>query len=264
MSSDLKKEYAMYLHEMGLSEYETSVYLSLLQQGTGTANEVANNADIPQSRVYDVLDRLEEKGFTTVQPGRPKRFGAVEPKHALNQYTTFKRKEFEEEINHTRRTGSEFLNSLEKNKFQLQRNDEVDVFWSYKGKSYILEHGSNFCKNANESIRMITKPDSFQRIVNHHGEILSERADHGVDVQIVVPVDGIDEVILDAAKEWSHIRNATGIEGRIYLYDKSRVLLAFHSDQHDRFVAMSTESSQMYKTLYTVFDLFWNQATDDY
>jgi sugar-specific transcriptional regulator TrmB len=260
MTGSLKEDYKIYLHEMGLSDYETNAYLALLQQGSGTAKEISSAADIPQSRVYDVLERLETKGFVTVQPGRPKQFGSVEPKIALNQYTTYRRKNLEKELEQNRKIGEEFLDALDDDRFQFRQNDEIDVFWSYKGKNYILEHGAQLCQNATNEIRMVTKGNSFCRLVNHHGEVLKQRADHGVTTRIIVPVDEVDDVILDSAMRWSNIRDATGIEARFYLYGQDHVLIAFLSDQYDRFVAISTESTQLYATLGQLFDLLWENA----
>lgn len=260
MTSSFEEEYEIYLHEMGLSDYETSAYLALLQQGSGTAKEISTAAEIPQSRIYDTLERLETKGFVTVQPGRPKRFGSVEPRIALNQYTTYRRKNLEQELEQTREIGDKFLEHLDDDRFRFRQNDEIDVFWSYKGKNYILEHGASLCQNAADEIRMVTKEDSFRRLVNHHGEILKQRAEHGITTRIIVPVDGVNDVILDSAMRWSNIRSVSGIEARFYLYGHDHVLIAFLSDQYDRFVAISTESTQLYATLGQVFELLWENA----
>ena len=52
----------MYLQEMGLPEYEAATYVGLLDGGTSTAKEVAERAGVPQSRVYDVLERYDGSG----------------------------------------------------------------------------------------------------------------------------------------------------------------------------------------------------------
>jgi sugar-specific transcriptional regulator TrmB len=261
MSTSLVDDFALYLNEMGLSGYESRAYLAVLQGGLSTATEISDAADIPQSRVYDILEDLEEKGFVTLQPGRPKKFGPIEPELAVNQYVEFKRNQFERKISQTRKIGEEFTTELDEENFQYRTNDEIDVFWSYKGKNYILSQFGEYCQSASEDIRMIMKGDSFRRMVNHHKEVLSRCYEHGVDIRIIVPYDEIDDVVIETAREWADIRSGPNIEGRIYLFDSERVLVSWKSDQEDRFVAMATQSSQLQLTFGQLFDLFWENAS---
>lgn len=260
MGSSLTEDFAIYLHEMGLAEYEASTYLGLLQSGMSTAKEISDTADIPQSRVYDVLESLESKGFVTIQPGRPKKFAPIEPELAVNQFVQYKRSNLEEEISHSQEIGREFLDELENNQFQYQQNDEIDVFWSYKGKNYILEQFGEYCASSNDEIRMVTKGSSFKRLVTRHKEVLKKRADHGVDIRIILAGDNIDDILIDTAQRWAEIRRSTNIDARIYLYDSKRVLVSWLSDQEDRFVAMATQSSQLQKTLGHLFELLWEHS----
>jgi sugar-specific transcriptional regulator TrmB len=130
MGTSLADDFAIYLHEMGLSEYEARAYLGVLQGGMTTAKEISEAVDIPQSRVYDVLESLESKGFVTVQPGRPKKFGPIEPELAINQYVQYKRANLEDELDRSRKVGDEFLDELDGKQFQYRQDDDIDVFWS--------------------------------------------------------------------------------------------------------------------------------------
>lgn len=260
MGTSLADDFAIYLHEMGLSEYEARAYLGVLQSGMTTAKEISEAADIPQSRVYDVLESLESKGFVTVQPGRPKKFGPIEPELAVNQFVQYKRSNLEDELERSRKVGDEFLDELDGKQFQYRQNDEIDVFWSYKGKNYILKQGGQYCAAASDEIRMITTGDSFGRIVTHNKEVLEERDDHGVDIRVILPIDETDDVVLDTARQWADIRNGHNTEGRVYLFDDQRVLVSWVSDREDRFVAMATQSSQLQRTFGHLFELFWESA----
>lgn len=258
MSSDLVDDFALYLNEIGLSEYESRAYLSVLQAGLTTAAEISEASEVPQSRVYGVLETLEEKGFITVQPGRPKKFGPIEPEHALNQYLQYKRENFEDTLSQTRSVGNQFINELNDKNFQYRQNDEVDVFWSYKGKNYILNQFGDYCASASDRIWMIMKGNSFRRVVNQHKEVLQNCAENGVDIRIVVSHEHVENVILNTARNWADVRYAPNIEGRIYLFDSDRVLISWLSDREDRFVALATQSSQLQTTFGQLFEMFWH------
>jgi HTH-type transcriptional regulator, sugar sensing transcriptional regulator len=71
------------LREIGLTEYETMAYLSLVKAGELTANDVSASTTIPYSKVYTVLDTLEKKGWVEVKGGRPRLYYPRAPVEAL-------------------------------------------------------------------------------------------------------------------------------------------------------------------------------------
>lgn len=261
---DFDEDYALYLHEMGLTEYETGAYLALLQQGEATAKEISEVSNIPQSRVYEVLEKLENKGFVTIQMGRPKKYGAIEPNLAVEQYSNFKRNELNQTISKIESIGDKFVEELNSNKFQYKHHDEFDIFWSYEGKNYLLEQTGQLCSNANCTIRMLTTAGSFRRIVTRHKEILAEKAAEGVSIRVLVAnYDDIDTPVLETAQQWADVRPAENILGRIYLFDTDRILIAFRNDEDTSFVGVLTQSSQLYQTLSHLFELTWDVYVGD-
>lgn len=51
------------LREVGLSQYEADSYLAILELGTAPAVKIAEQADVPKSRIYDVLRDLEDEHY---------------------------------------------------------------------------------------------------------------------------------------------------------------------------------------------------------
>jgi len=51
------------LREIGLTENETKVYLALLKLKKGTKTNIVREAKVLSSKVYEILDRLIQKGF---------------------------------------------------------------------------------------------------------------------------------------------------------------------------------------------------------
>ena len=51
------------LEMVGLSAYESKVYLSLLTLQLATAKEIIEESSVPSGRVYEVLRSLEGKGL---------------------------------------------------------------------------------------------------------------------------------------------------------------------------------------------------------
>ena len=61
-------------HQLGLTDYEMRAYLALLKRGEMTANEISEAAAIPYSKIYEVLESLERKGWISSEGGRPAKY----------------------------------------------------------------------------------------------------------------------------------------------------------------------------------------------
>ena len=67
------------LKKLGLSRYESQAYIGLNQIITGQADDIAKVSNLPRSRIYDILNSLEDKGFVEIERGRPLKYTVVEP-----------------------------------------------------------------------------------------------------------------------------------------------------------------------------------------
>lgn len=70
------------LHEMGLNAYEIDTYIVLLKGGHMTAMEISQQATVPYSKMYEVLNSLKEKGWIKNSETRPFKYYPVPPLEA--------------------------------------------------------------------------------------------------------------------------------------------------------------------------------------
>jgi sugar-specific transcriptional regulator TrmB len=79
------KETLNKLSELGLSKYEAKAYLALLQKNPSTAYEIGKASGIPSSKIYEVVNRLSEKGIILMQEEEGKtRYIPQNPEEFLN------------------------------------------------------------------------------------------------------------------------------------------------------------------------------------
>ena len=80
------------LKQIGLNEYESKVYIALLEHGSMKGGQVCKKSNVPHGKTYESLVSLEEKGFISITPLKPKIFTALNPKiaidHLMNQKIT--------------------------------------------------------------------------------------------------------------------------------------------------------------------------------
>lgn len=84
------------LREIGLTEYECQAYISLLHQGEDTAEVISQLSSIPYTKVYSVLESLEERGWVEHGGGRPRRYYPRSPIDALRSEQITLESRFEE------------------------------------------------------------------------------------------------------------------------------------------------------------------------
>lgn len=100
------------LGELGLTSYESAVYVTLLRRDSFTASELSLKAGIPRQRIYDVIDSLEEKGLCQPLTTSPRTVGAREPSLALAALATRRMGELEGEREKVQEKAVEVARSL--------------------------------------------------------------------------------------------------------------------------------------------------------
>ena len=83
------------LRKLGLSEYESKVYLTLVRYGSLEGRKLSKLSSVPQSKIYEVLYRLAEKKFVLILEVKPKLFKAIEPRTAIKNFLLSKKQEIE-------------------------------------------------------------------------------------------------------------------------------------------------------------------------
>ena len=73
------------LKELGLTMYEAQAYVTLTSLISSTATEISEKADIPRSKIYDVLKKLHEKEYIEIEDGRPLTYNVKSPVEVLSK-----------------------------------------------------------------------------------------------------------------------------------------------------------------------------------
>ncbi len=72
------------LSDMGLTDSEIKVYKALLELGDSTRGDIVNTSQISGSKVYEILERLQEKGLVSVySQNNIKHFKPANPKQLI-------------------------------------------------------------------------------------------------------------------------------------------------------------------------------------
>ena len=117
------------LQDIGLTESEIKVYLALLKLGQTTAGKIVDEAKVTRSKIYDLLERLKDKGLVGyIIKESTKYFSATNPNNLL-RYLEEKEKKIKGEKNLIKEILPKLLNQQ-----RLSQKDKIaEVFMGVNG-----------------------------------------------------------------------------------------------------------------------------------
>lgn len=180
-----KAEAVEALIDLGLSEYEARVFVALTQLSEGTANEISQIADVPQSRVYDVTDQLQQRGLIDVQESEPRRYFALPVERAI---TTL------------RETYDASLEAAESNLQTLEsRVSDGEGVWEILSQRGISNRVTMHIENAEAEVYLLIGEEDLleQEVIDS----LVAAVDEGVTVYAEVPTSEAKARLHDAVPE---------------------------------------------------------------
>lgn len=141
------------LKDLGLSDQEADIYISLLRSGGAIASSVAKNVGAKRTTVYAILKALSRKGFITTYYRKNKQFFYAEKPQRVANYYEKKVASFVDLI--------PTLESLEKKQLNMvglrfiETLDELKKFYSnileeYKGKEYKIIGTAKYWQGINK------------------------------------------------------------------------------------------------------------------
>ena len=72
------------LEEFGLSKYEAQAYVAMIAKGTLSASELAYYSEIPRTKIYPTLLKLENKKLAIISKSKPIMCTAIAPEDAFD------------------------------------------------------------------------------------------------------------------------------------------------------------------------------------
>ena len=190
------------LRQTGLSEREAKLYLALLDLGSTTIGPLVDKTDIPSSKIYEVLHRLEEKGLANfIIVKKQKHFQAADPQIILHQLED-RTKEFK---NH--------LSTLKKRRALAQEKQTAEF---YHGKDAVFTILRSLVKRAKKSdeYRSFAFDDEHKQedIASFLSSLALLREEKGIKTMILARKDAkktIETTLPVASRRAMHLRYTT-------------------------------------------------------
>jgi sugar-specific transcriptional regulator TrmB len=155
------------LKAIGFSEYEARAYVSALVLKNGSAYEIARDAKIPTSKIYETMARLKEKKlvFETAQAGK-KKYVALSGEEFLAQARSLSDKRFE---------------TLAKDLARLPTGADVSFIWNISEYEVLLDKSRRFIREAKATVLLSLWPEELEKVF----EELAAADKRGVKIAVI-------------------------------------------------------------------------------
>ena len=137
------------LKSLGLTKYETRVYIALLKIVGATASEIHEISGVPRASVYSVIDQLQDKGLVSVSQSIPKRFAAIAPEDAITRLMG--------RIERDAQNARDFLSAIYQERLTPGPGSE-ELIWNIYGIEKINKSFYDLISDARSEIRIIAHP----------------------------------------------------------------------------------------------------------
>ena len=202
------------LQALNFTLYESKAYLALLQQGNVTGYELAKNSGIPDSKIYQVLNKLIVKELILAIDSEPVKYSPKPPEEVLAG--------LKGNYLHT-------INELQQNLNDVytKQKESDNYIWNISGREAIIRRIIEFIDLAKKQIYLSVWDEEVLEIE----EALIKANKSKVDLSIV----HFGEKVLGIGNEYRHgrehqIRQQRGARRIALDVDEERVILGHFQD----------------------------------
>jgi sugar-specific transcriptional regulator TrmB len=204
------------LEEFGLSSYEARAYVTLITKGAISASELAYYAEIPRTKVYPVLLKLEKKKLAMISKSKPIMCTAIAPEDAFD------------EIIHEQIDKVNAMNSLVTNLKKVSENTKKskgaeEKRYFHLNANNVLEQLRQMIEGSKTSIHIMVDPLGLNLLSECKEQIIGVlRRD--LDVKIILTPSQVGSESFRRIPDGAKIR-ITDINQNCFIFDNTELLI---------------------------------------
>ncbi|MCA1814437.1 MAG: hypothetical protein LC624_10890 [Halobacteriales archaeon] len=255
MSTDARRRA---LEELGVQGYAARVYVTLAESSEPmTARDIAQQASVPQGRVYEVLEHLHLTGALEVLPDSPKRYRAV----AFGDFFDRKLRARSQETDALRDRRAGLVDLFAAPTRALRGPSELVVL---RDAAAIEERIVHLVRRAQRDILTIGSAASAHRLLGWQPAV-EEAVARRVRWRIAMPVDEANRAAVRTVQGWGvDVRDrAAGAMCGVSVHDAARVVLfqaAGPEPGAPEVIAYILEEPEMARLMRDMADAVWAHA----
>jgi len=173
------------LQRLGLTEYESRLYLALAKMGPIKASDVSFHGHVPRTKSYGAIRELERKGLLITIPGKPEIYAARAPSEVLVPLITRLEGDVKESANLVQRLSMTYESNII---VRSQFPREAREMWIIEGRSNVLNKMNELFNQASKTINYSTGGNGLIRAYKANADTLAKAKQRGVSVKMLTTV----------------------------------------------------------------------------
>jgi sugar-specific transcriptional regulator TrmB len=239
------------LIQIGLSEKEAGVYISLLELGHGTVSQISRRANINRTTGYDILDSLSAKGLVSISGKEPKQEYVAESPDQIEKMLL-------ERIENTKNSITEIQKIIPELKSIHNVINRPKVLF-YEGKEGLQKVYEDTLSSSEEILAYASVEDIQPTLPHYFPEYYKRRAKKGIPIRAIFPdsADARERASLDKEeiRQSLIVPNTFDFHPEINIYD-NKIMIASWREK----LGVIIESAEIADAMKKIYELAWAEA----
>ncbi|KAF6247274.1 TrmB family transcriptional regulator [Nitrosopumilus sp. b3] len=219
------------LEEFGLSKYEAQAYVALISKGTISASELAYYSEIPRTKIYPTLLKLENKKLAIISKSKPIMCTAIAPEDAFDGI-------IHEQINKVNAMNSLVSNLKKASEESRKTRGSEEKRYFHVSANNVLSQLQTMIEGSKSSIRIMTDQWGFGLLAECKEQLVSVTR-RNLDIKILVSPSQICSEAYRKIPDGVEIRSSE-ITQNCFMFDETELLLV-NNDNGKGAIFSSTE-----------------------
>ena len=204
------------LEEFGLSKYEAKAYVTLISKGTISASELAYYSDLPRTKVYPTLLKLENKKLAIISKSKPIMCTAIAPEDAFDSI-------IHEQINKVNAMNTLVSNLKKASEESRKSRGSEEKRYFHLNANNVLDQLKTMIEGSKSSINIMADQWGLGLLSECKDQTMSVIR-RGLDVKLLVPSSQICSEYHRAIPDGIKIRAADIVQNS-FIFDETEILI---------------------------------------
>jgi len=209
------------LEEFGLSKYEAQAYVSLIAKGTISAGDLAYYSEIPRTKIYPTLLKLENKKLVIISKSKPIMCTAISPEDAFDGI-------IHEQINKVNAMNTLISNLKKASEESRKTRGSEEKRYFHLSANNVLSQLQTMIEGSKSSIKIMTDQWGFGLLAECKEQLLSVLR-RNLDVKVLVAPSQICSESFRVIPDGVEIR-ASDITQNCFIFDETELLMIDNSN----------------------------------
>ena len=204
------------LEEFGLSKYEAQAYVALIAKGTVSASELAYYSEIPRTKIYPTLLKLENKKLVIISKSKPIMCTAIAPEDAFDGI-------IHEQINKVNAMNTLVSNLKKASEESRKTRGSEEKRYFHISANNVLTQLQTMIEGSKSSLKIMTDQWGFGLLGECKNQLVSV-VRRNLDVKLLVGPGQICSEIYRKIPDGVEIRSSE-ITQNCFIFDDTELLL---------------------------------------